>query len=66
MMTSGQCQAKAEEMAAAAGAAISEAAAREWETMARDWRRLAVMAGAQDGIRGRMDRELGRLYDAPL
>lgn len=64
MLTSAQCRAKSEECAVNADDALTEAAVLEWETMALEWLKLAVVAEQQEGIEAELQRAKGG-PDAP-
>lgn len=64
MLTDAQCRAKSEECAVNADAALTEAAVLEWETMALEWLKLAVVAEQQEGLEADLRRATGTL-DGP-
>jgi hypothetical protein len=54
MLTAAECRAKAEHLAGMADTASGDAMVLELESMATEWRKLAVMAEWQDALESQL------------
>jgi hypothetical protein len=54
MLTADECRAKAEQLTGLADTASSDAMVLELESMAAEWRKLAVMAEWQDALESQL------------